>query len=88
MTGGHAFVELDRILDRTGQPFWQDESYDHYLREPSLGRTGFLCGAMAVVQLKLADETVCPSVPGMGRIYRDERSSTELITTTVAKRKA
>jgi putative transposase len=22
----------NRILDRTGQPFWQDESYDHYLR--------------------------------------------------------
>ena len=21
-----------RILGRTGQPFWQDESYDHYLR--------------------------------------------------------
>ena len=22
----------NRILSRTGQPFWQDESYDHYLR--------------------------------------------------------
>jgi putative transposase len=22
----------NRILGRTGQPFWQDESYDHYLR--------------------------------------------------------
>ena len=21
------------ILGRTGQPFWQDESYDHYLRD-------------------------------------------------------
>jgi type I restriction enzyme R subunit/putative DNA methylase len=25
----------NRILGRTGQPFWQDESYDHYLRRPS-----------------------------------------------------
>jgi len=31
---------------------------------------------------------VRPSVPSMGRIYRDERISTELMTTTVAKRKA
>ena len=28
-----------------------------------------------------------PSVPSMGRIYRDERISTELMTTTVAKGK-
>ena len=28
------------LLGRTGQPFWQDESYDHYLRSSSpLGRT-------------------------------------------------
>jgi putative transposase len=26
------------ILGRTGKPFWQDESYDHYLRGP-VGRT-------------------------------------------------
>jgi REP-associated tyrosine transposase len=24
----------NRILGRTGLPFWQDESYDHYLRNP------------------------------------------------------
>jgi putative transposase len=24
--------EANRILGRTGQPFWQDESWDHYLR--------------------------------------------------------
>ena len=35
-----------------------------------------------------ADQGVRPSVPSMGRIYRDERIWTELMTTTVAKRKA
>src|SRR5204863_6577763 len=25
----------NRILNRTGLPFWQDESYDHYLRSPN-----------------------------------------------------
>ena len=25
----------NQILGRSGQPFWQDESYDHYLRNPS-----------------------------------------------------
>jgi len=30
----------NRILGRTGQPFWQDESFDHYLRHASqIGRT-------------------------------------------------
>jgi putative transposase len=30
----------NRILGRTGQPFWQDESYDHYLRNsPQVNRT-------------------------------------------------
>jgi putative transposase len=24
--------EANRILDRTGQPFWQNESYDHVVR--------------------------------------------------------
>jgi REP element-mobilizing transposase RayT len=24
----------NRMLGRTGMPFWQDESYDHYLRNP------------------------------------------------------
>ena len=27
------------ILGRTGLPFWQDESYDHYLRSSQLERT-------------------------------------------------
>jgi putative transposase len=27
--------ERNRILDRTGQPFWQDESYDHLVRDDS-----------------------------------------------------
>ena len=26
--------EANQILARTGQPFWQRESYDHYVREP------------------------------------------------------
>ena len=29
---GSSSRAANRILDRTGQPFWQDESYDHYLR--------------------------------------------------------
>ncbi len=30
----------NQILGRTGHPFWQDESYDHYVRNPSrIGRT-------------------------------------------------
>jgi REP element-mobilizing transposase RayT len=24
----------NRILDRTGRPFWQDESFDHWVRSP------------------------------------------------------
>lgn len=47
----------NRILGRTGQPFWQDESFDHYLRAANhLDRTvayieqnpvsaGFVCSA-------------------------------------------
>jgi putative transposase len=29
---GSSARAANRILDRTGEPFWQDESYDHYLR--------------------------------------------------------
>jgi putative transposase len=29
---GSTARSANRILGRTGQPFWQDESYDHYLR--------------------------------------------------------
>ena len=32
---GSTAREANRILGRTGQPFWQDESYDHYLRQRS-----------------------------------------------------
>ena len=32
---GSTAREANRILDRTGQQFWQDESYDHYLRNES-----------------------------------------------------
>jgi putative DNA methylase len=30
---GSTARSANRILGRTGQPFWQDESYDHYLRD-------------------------------------------------------
>ena len=37
---GSTARSANRILGRTGQPFWQDESYDHYLRSASqIGRT-------------------------------------------------
>ena len=32
---GSTARSANRILGRTGQPFWQDESYDHYLRRGS-----------------------------------------------------
>lgn len=32
---GSTARSANRILRRTGQPFWQDESYDHYLRQSS-----------------------------------------------------
>jgi type I restriction enzyme R subunit/putative DNA methylase len=37
---GSTAREANRILGRTGQPFWQDESWDHYLRNSDqLNRT-------------------------------------------------
>lgn len=30
---GYTAREANRILNRTGQPFWQDESYDHWARD-------------------------------------------------------
>jgi REP element-mobilizing transposase RayT len=27
--------QANRILDRTGTPFWQDESFDHWIRNPT-----------------------------------------------------
>jgi type I restriction enzyme R subunit/putative DNA methylase len=32
---GSTARSANRILGRVGQPFWQDESYDHYLRHAS-----------------------------------------------------
>jgi REP-associated tyrosine transposase len=29
---GYTATEANKILNRTGQPFWQDESYDHWVR--------------------------------------------------------
>ena len=29
----HMAREANRLLDRTGQPFWQPESYDHWIRD-------------------------------------------------------
>jgi putative transposase len=37
---GSTAREANRVLGRTGQPFWQDESWDHYLRNSDqLSRT-------------------------------------------------
>jgi REP-associated tyrosine transposase len=30
---GHTAREANRLLKRTGQPFWQDESFDHWARD-------------------------------------------------------
>ena len=30
---GYTAREANRLLGRTGQPFWQDESYDHWVRD-------------------------------------------------------
>ncbi len=36
---GYTAREANRLIDRTGQTFWQDESYDHWVRdETALGR--------------------------------------------------
>ncbi|HEX7359771.1 MAG TPA: transposase [Bryobacteraceae bacterium] len=32
---GSTARRANRILARTGQPFWQDESYDHWVRTPN-----------------------------------------------------
>jgi putative transposase len=32
---GSTAHSANRLLGRTGQPFWQDESYDHYARTPA-----------------------------------------------------
>jgi REP element-mobilizing transposase RayT len=29
---GYTAREANRLLDRTGEPFWQSESYDHWVR--------------------------------------------------------
>jgi len=37
---GSTARNANRTLARTGQPFWQDESYDHYLRQSKqIGKT-------------------------------------------------
>jgi len=42
---GSTARSANRILGRTGQPFWQDESYDHYLR-----RSSQIDGAIAYIE--------------------------------------
>ena len=32
---GSTAREANKMLKRTGQPFWQDESYDHWSRDPT-----------------------------------------------------
>ncbi len=75
---GSTARSANRILGRTGQPFWQDESFDHYLRSPKQigadfglhqGQSGFggfgpLCGRVAVVQRRMAGgEPFGPACP-------------------------
>jgi hypothetical protein len=74
---GSTARSANRIMGRTGQPFWQDESWDHYLRgssstqpdrgvyrkQPGFRRAGVLRGALALVQCRLAGETACPTKP-------------------------
>jgi REP element-mobilizing transposase RayT len=31
---GYTASEANKLLDRTGQPFWEDESFDHWVRSP------------------------------------------------------
>src|SRR3984957_12882430 len=59
----------NRILGRTGMPFWQDESYDHWIRsdkrtagnrclcgeQPGERRTGGFRGALDMVQCAVED---------------------------------
>jgi REP element-mobilizing transposase RayT len=85
------------MLALTGNPFWQEESYDHTVRherefekirnyiEQNPVRAGLVkesseyrwSSAGWATGGSPADQGVRPSVPSMGRIYRDERSSTE-----------
>src|SRR5437660_2192937 len=71
---GSTARNANRILGRTGQPFWQDESFDRYLRRSSqIERTIdyiennpvsarlVLPGELALVQRGLAGETACPT---------------------------
>jgi len=51
---GSSARAANRILDRTPQPFRQDESYDHYLR-----RSDQLSRTIAY----MAGETACPTEP-------------------------
>jgi hypothetical protein len=32
---GHSAHLANHILDLAGQPFWQDESFDHWVRKPA-----------------------------------------------------
>ena len=32
LSDGFTAAEANKILGRTGEPFWQDESYDHWVR--------------------------------------------------------
>jgi REP element-mobilizing transposase RayT len=61
---GRSARPASAILGRTGQPFWQDESFDHWIRHPrqfgegedlhraesSSSRLGAEAGSMAVLQ--------------------------------------
>jgi REP element-mobilizing transposase RayT len=50
----------NRILSRPGQPFWQDESFEHYLRA-ALG------AALALVQCRMQAEPPAPPTQPIGK---------------------
>jgi putative transposase len=35
---GYTAREANRLLERTGQPFWQSESFDHWVRDEKQGK--------------------------------------------------
>jgi type I restriction enzyme R subunit/putative DNA methylase len=80
---GSTARKANQILGRTGQPFWQDESYDHWIRDDTelerivryvernpvtAGLT--LCGKLWPWSSAKAGETACPTVSSTQHIER------------------
>jgi len=87
------------LLQRSGQPFWQDESYDRPVRDGDEIRRiqRYIEGHPVTALLAARPERYAWSsagrrparppqgVPSMGRILLDERSQSEPMTATVAE---